>query len=391
MRVLVIDDEEHTRDLLGALLTSWGYDHVGCSTAEEAMPIIVDGGIGIVICDWMLDGQDGLSFCRSVRAADLPRYTYFILLTSRGRVEDRLDALNAGIDEFIDKPFLPMEVRLRLLNAARITRLEASLHERSAELEHRNRLLEEDLDAAAMVQRRILPPSVQDFGGLRMASMLRPSTYLGGDILGYEHLNDFEVAFHAIDVAGHGTAAALQSFAIHNHLRPSRLLGADGTARDPADVVRDLNEHFCHDSPGHGYFTMIYGVVDLRDGLCRLCLAGHPPPLIIDPRDGLQIPVQKGFPVGLLPAADYHTTLIPLRRSGDTLILYSDGLAEAVGEDTFPARALHQLQAVAGNDLPRFVRDMEDLCINADVPPERRDDASLIAIQATLVSSGATS
>jgi sigma-B regulation protein RsbU (phosphoserine phosphatase) len=91
----------------------------------------------------------------------------------------------------------------------------------------------------------------------------------------------------------------------------------------PVDVVMELNRRFL--SQEVGYFTMIYGILDVETHEIRLCQAGHPSPLQVR-ADGTITPIgDGGFPVGLWPEMTYEETTAKLL-PGERLVLYSDGL-----------------------------------------------------------------
>src|SRR5262249_53401854 len=94
----------------------------------------------------------------------------------------------------------------------------------------------------------------------------------------------------------------------------------------PEMVVRALNERFQSENDALRHFTMVYGIVDLKTHRVRLTQAGHPPPL--HQRGAAVTAVGTGgFPVGMFPGIEYDYEEFELR-SGDRLILYSDGITE---------------------------------------------------------------
>jgi sigma-B regulation protein RsbU (phosphoserine phosphatase) len=96
----------------------------------------------------------------------------------------------------------------------------------------------------------------------------------------------------------------------------------------PAGVAAELNRRF-HAEPESGrFFTLLYGVLDRRDGSFRYATAGHPPPLRAS-ADGVEVcPSAVGVPIGVLEDFDYQETGIRLR-VGERLLLYTDGAVEA--------------------------------------------------------------
>ncbi len=124
MRVLVVDDDLTSRTILDEFLSSFGYDVATASDGCEAFQMIQQSDYRLVVSDWEMPEIDGLELCRMVRDRDLASYVYFILLTSRHSNKDLVQALDAGADDFIRKPFNPDELRVRVRAAERISSLE---------------------------------------------------------------------------------------------------------------------------------------------------------------------------------------------------------------------------------------------------------------------------
>lgn len=124
MRILVADDDEINRDMLGYLLKESGYKTRFACNGCEALDLVQRGGYRMVISDWNMPQMDGLQLCRAIRAGDFDGYIYFILLTSRDQDADIIEGLSAGADDFITKPFNPAELRVRISAGERILSLE---------------------------------------------------------------------------------------------------------------------------------------------------------------------------------------------------------------------------------------------------------------------------
>lgn len=124
MKVLVVDDSDVMRTLLGGTLTQAGFEVVALADGSEAAAAISAGEARMVITDWEMPGLSGPDLCRQIRAASLPSYTYIILVTSHDRPEDRVSGLAAGADDFISKPFNPAELIERVRVGERILALE---------------------------------------------------------------------------------------------------------------------------------------------------------------------------------------------------------------------------------------------------------------------------
>jgi len=136
VRVLIADDEATTRHLIQGTLGKWGFDVLAAEDGTEALHIMKGPNPPeIVLLDWVMPGVDGLEVCRRVRAALLDAPTYIILITARGGLENVVQGLEAGADDYVTKPFDPRELRARLHAGARVVQLQKALLERNHELE----------------------------------------------------------------------------------------------------------------------------------------------------------------------------------------------------------------------------------------------------------------
>ncbi|HZZ28235.1 MAG TPA: response regulator [Pirellulales bacterium] len=125
MRVLVVDDDAVTSEIILEDLRQFGYDAVGAADGQEAFDLIRTGQFHLVISDWQMPKMSGLELCREIRKRQWSGYVYIILLTSRSGVENVVCGLDAGADDFLSKPFHPQELRMRLRTGERILSLES--------------------------------------------------------------------------------------------------------------------------------------------------------------------------------------------------------------------------------------------------------------------------
>ena len=109
--MLVVDDERAIRRLLRMYLTDAGFTVAEAGTGEEAIEQVRRGGIDIVLLDLMLPGMDGYEVCRRLRETTS---TPVIMLTARGEEANRITGLELGADDYVTKPFSPVEVVARV-------------------------------------------------------------------------------------------------------------------------------------------------------------------------------------------------------------------------------------------------------------------------------------
>jgi putative two-component system response regulator len=122
--VLVVDDDPFCREMLRSVLESLGYPVEMASDGKEALELVYRGDFRIILSDWQMPEMSGVELCSRVRNRHLSGYVYFILLTCLNRRENLVAGLSAGADDFINKPFDPEELKIRLRAAERIISLE---------------------------------------------------------------------------------------------------------------------------------------------------------------------------------------------------------------------------------------------------------------------------
>ena len=120
MRILLAEDDPVTRATLQAVLAGQGHDVTEVENGRDAWGAWELSAPRIVVADWLMPEMDGLELCRRIRAVPRRPYTYFILQTSRSGPESFLEAMEAGVDDFITKPVAPDELKARLRVAGRI-------------------------------------------------------------------------------------------------------------------------------------------------------------------------------------------------------------------------------------------------------------------------------
>ena len=146
MKVLIAEDDLTSAFLLSRAIGNLGYESDIARDGAEAWAKIESDDPSLVISDWMMPYVDGPELCRRIRNRSTEKpYIYTILLTSKAQREDRLEALEAGADDFLTKPFDRVELAARLKVAQRIFSIQHELRERAlqleilkAQLEHRN-------------------------------------------------------------------------------------------------------------------------------------------------------------------------------------------------------------------------------------------------------------
>jgi len=111
-RILVVDDDARIRDLLKRYLTQEGFDVLVAEDGKSLTRVMVRETVDLIVLDLMMPGEDGLSICRRLRAAN--ELTPIIMLTAKGEDVDRIVGLEVGADDYLGKPFNPRELLARI-------------------------------------------------------------------------------------------------------------------------------------------------------------------------------------------------------------------------------------------------------------------------------------
>ncbi len=138
MKILVADDDATSRLILQVALRSLGHECHAVSDGAQAWDAFRIHRPDVVISDWMMPGLTGLELCRNVRAHAPGSYTYFIMVTGQGGLDEILTGMGAGADDYLLKPLDPDDLHARLIAAARVTSLHRQLAHQRTELERLN-------------------------------------------------------------------------------------------------------------------------------------------------------------------------------------------------------------------------------------------------------------
>lgn len=127
MKILLAEDEAASRTMLHAVLTAGGHDVAIAENGVEAWGLWQVAQQRVVVADWLMPEMDGLTLCKRIRAHREASYTYFILETVRTGTGSFLEAMAAGVDDFISKPIVPDELLARVKVGERILGLRQEL------------------------------------------------------------------------------------------------------------------------------------------------------------------------------------------------------------------------------------------------------------------------
>lgn len=267
------------------------------------------------------------------------------------------------------------EIAEQELQMADLIEVQHELLKTKSELSLTQHRLQNELSEADRYVQSLLPKRLDS--PVRTDWAFVSSSELGGDLLGYNWLDDNRLAFYVLDVSGHGVGASLHSVTVYTALRRQTLPNV--RFDEPSEVLEALNEAFPMDEHSDKFFTIWYGVYDTTSRTLRYASGGHPPAIVIDPGAGtsLQLSVAS-FMVGAIPEVKYETDTYEVP-PGTRIYLFSDGVFE-IGREDFTLDSLADLflEVSSGESRLAQIRKQVEELQGSD---EFGDDFTLLEIE----------
>ncbi len=300
---------------------------------------------------------------------------------------------DGGLIEHVAPEATPAEVIGRLVSTARYAPLVKRM---DLELQHFQRLgkqlneyfdqVDRDMRLAGRLQRGLMGREIPEASPLRFASLLRPASWVSGDIFDIFRIDEQHVGLFLADAMGHGTAAALLTVFLRQALVPRRLREARWEVVEPAEALRGLHEVLVQQQLAtHHYVTAVYGVINCHTLELRLARGAHPYPVLASRGGMIRELRPEGDLVGLPDVpAEFQQEVVRLG-PGDKLIFYSDGIEDilirerdaATRQTTFTESFTEWIGLAAD----RMVAAIEAYLDGREGSLHPADDASLIVVE----------
>ncbi|MCY3011845.1 MAG: fused response regulator/phosphatase [Planctomycetota bacterium] len=280
-----------------------------------------------------------------------------------------------------------------ILAKEKLSAWNTQLESLNSQLNEFNSRMKRDLQAAARMQQSLLPNEAIEVPEVAVAWDYTPCEELAGDFLNYAKLDENTLGLYVVDVCGHGAASALLAVAIGRVLSTvvsatSLLVRLDPftgkrVVTPPTTVVGELNKRFPMESQGGLHFTILYGVLDLRTKLFRYACAGHPQPVHLPKGQKAVFASGEGLAVGWVDDVEFDEFTLQLA-AGDRLLLYSDGVPEAMDaslEQLTNQRMLEELDASREKTLGDQVTHVREIVNDWCKPKGPLDDVSILLVE----------
>ncbi len=264
----------------------------------------------------------------------------------------------------------------QILDALAVEATSVIENARLLERERERRRLEQELSIAREIQQALLPKGFQTFPHCQITAANNSCFAVGGDYFDLMELPNKEMGFVLADVSGKGLPAALLTSMLQG------CFSGMAFSQEPTKLVSHINEFVCARTDPNRYATLFFGVLH-PSGKLDYINAGHDSPLLV--RNGkVTAPFPSGcVPMGLLPATEFSACTATLE-PGDTMVLFTDGVTEAVnikGVEFDLSRLRELLEANAGAPIrtlqEKIFSSVHDFARNA----QQADDITVMVLR----------
>jgi phosphoserine phosphatase RsbU/P len=370
-RVLIVDDVKDNIDVL-----------VNALRDEYKLSVALDGTAALrsiekqlpdlVLLDIMMPGLDGYEVCRQLRAREATREVPVMFLSALEDVKDKAHGFEVGGNDYLTKPFELLEVKARVRSLLKAKAYADAVRDAMAR----------DLRIAREIQMGILPadPAALTRGtGLDVHAVIEPARQVGGDLYEVLRVSDTRVVVALGDVSGKGIPAALFMAVAVTVLRT--------LARQierPDEILRRLNDELVEQNPRGMFVTLQCLVFDTKERRVLCAGGGHHELAVLTPNGPPRLMCKStGRPIGLMPANHIECETIALE-PGETFVLYSDGVSEAMnarddlyGEERLLATLAAHRDATLPDMLSHVLTDVRAFADGA----KQSDDITMLAVR----------
>jgi sigma-B regulation protein RsbU (phosphoserine phosphatase) len=354
--ILVVDDEPDLELLITQRfrkqIRERSLEFLFASNGEEALRLLDrQGNMDVVLTDINMPVMDGLTLLGKLNE----RFPLLksVIVSAYGDMANIRTALNRGAFDFITKPIDFQDLSLTLDKS-----LQAALVRKQAAQDREGLIaLRKELDVARRIQESIVPRRFPPFphrSDVAVHASMVPARAVGGDFYDYFFVDEHRLVFTIGDVTGKGVPAALYMAVTRTLLRATVSRGLR-----PHECLTAANDALFEDTDAAMFVTCFLAVLDTRTGIIEFSNAGHNPPYVLRADGAVEMTEEAGgFMLGAFPRSAYDHAMLHLR-PGDTLVLFTDGVNEAVGpldELYGDERLLGCLEGLCRGSCDEFVR-----------------------------------
>ncbi len=376
-KILVVDDEPDVEPLMRQRMRrdvrAGRYELVFAQNGVEALDRLrQEADIDIVLSDINMPQMDGLTLLQQIPKVD-PNVRC-VIVSAYGDMENIRTAMNRGAFDFVTKPLDFEDLRVTIDRTLR------HLAEWREALASRDKLvaLQNELDLASKMQQSILPTRFPEGPDFRLFGQMEPARAVGGDFFDVVPLENGRIGLAIADVSDKGVPASLFMMSTRTLLK-----GAAVGLSEPGEVLREVNDLLNEDNEASMFVTVLYAIYDPANGKLTYANGGHNSPLLVQVDGSSELlPLTDGIALGVAPEFQYGQHCVSID-PGSTLVLYTDGVTEAMNgaKEEF---GMERLRAIFAGSPPVDSRAASRAVFDAvrafagDTP--RSDDVTCLAL-----------
>jgi sigma-B regulation protein RsbU (phosphoserine phosphatase) len=381
-KIMVVDDEPDLQMLIlqkfRKQIQSDVYQFVFAENGEEALNHLTGSDdITLILSDINMPKMDGLTLLQRLQELDNPALKT-VIVSAYGDMENIRTAMNRGAFDFVTKPIDFKDLHVTIEKGMKeISAVKAALDDRKNLL-----AVQRDLNTAARIQQAILPQVFPPFphrSEFAIYAEMHAAKDIGGDFYDFFLIDDTHLGFVIGDVSGKGIPAA-----IYMAVARTMIKGIASQVPDPAECLSKVNSMLIPESDASMFVTVFYGVMETNTGVIRYCNGGHNLPFIV--RSGSKVtPLEDtaGIILGKIEPFRFETRELQCH-PGDRIVLYTDGVTEAMNETQkmYPeTRLLQYLETHRPDNLDRLVRGIIVDVMKYIGKAIQNDDITLLALE----------
>jgi sigma-B regulation protein RsbU (phosphoserine phosphatase) len=330
--------------------------------------------------------EEALACCRRLKARPTDSPTPILFLLADAAPAARQACLDSGADGYVLRPFSSVELLHGVQSLLRSRDLHHRLHEMTAEthrlakrLHAAHQRMKREGELAQHLRKRLLPQALPAVGPVHFAVRTGPGGAVGGDFYDVFRIDEHHVGLYLADTMGHGVLASLLTSFLKSGLRAKEIEGSQYRIVPPDLALQRLNREMLDQAlPEDPFITMIYLLLDCRDGTVRFARAGQPHPLYL-PSDGE--PRLWQAPGSLLGVFETQFSVQTHQlRPGDKVVLSSNGLGATHAIEAHPG-AGGALLASASRHRALPIDEVIDHLYRELCPLAGEDDLTLLGLE----------
>jgi phosphoserine phosphatase RsbU/P len=367
LRILVGDDQPDILEALRLLLKGAGYQNVLVDSPQALLRAARSEPFDLILMDLnyardTTSGEEGLDLLSSLEAQS--NAAPVIVMTAWSNVDLAVEAMRRGACDFVQKPW----DNARLLGAIRKQAVEASARIKA------DRRVKTELEIAQNVQQKLFPHQTRQLASIDYAGRCVPAREVSGDYYDFLDVGEGGLGFVLADVSGKGIGAALLMANLQACFRSQ----SQDALRHPAAMLRSVNKLFYESTPPEHFATLFFAHYDDHERRLRYANCGHLPPILLRADGSVERLSSTATVLGVFSQWTSEEKIVDLK-TGDTLVIFSDGVTEAgiesdteFGEDGLLS-VMRAHRAVTAETLVNHIVDA--------VAGEKQDDVTVVAVR----------